>query len=76
MYLLFAVQPAHSDLSHKSYVLQVNDKSCIHFMGLQDHKIMIICCLHLSLRNKYIGDAGAQTLANSLQYYTDIQKLE
>ena len=34
-----------------------------------------ICCLYSSLRNKYIGDAGAQTLANSLQYY-DIQMLE
>ena len=35
-----------------------------------------IRCLYSSLREKNIGDAGAQTLANGLQYYTDIQELE
>ena len=63
-----------------SCYLHVNNKSVIHFTGLLDHKlqvvIMFVVHINLSLRYKNIGDAGAQSLAEGFQYYTDIQTLE
>jgi hypothetical protein len=44
--------------------------------GSQTANFDDVCCVRSSLRNKNIGDAGAQSLARDLQYYADIQKLK